>query len=179
MKETDSSSLSRPPVRSAFVTRLSWILVVLTTVLALFSIITQLTDLRSFDFTQATDVRSTQDAETLQNVSVSLVVFLLLFWGSLIYASWSLGCRRNWARKATVALSAFLMLWFTVIGVESLLFIFGVIRVPFLQDGSPKGQVHVILVVSTLVCIAMDYLCWRVFKELRSADVVREFKHEA
>jgi len=175
MKEMEAAA---PPIpsRSKFVTRLSWVLIVITSVLALLSISAQITDFRNFDPTQAPGVRSARDAEILGNLNWALLFVMLMVWAFLLYVSWSLGRRRNWARKAAVVLFVVPLLWFSFIGLQLLLFTFGVMQLPFLDGGSPQPQVRVVLAEFTLVCFTMAYLCWRVFSKLRSTDVVREFE---
>jgi len=178
MKEKETLSSSPAPNRSSFVTRLSWTLIVLTGVLALLSISAQITEFRSFNPSQVRGVRSDGDAEIMSNLNWALLVVLILFWASLLYASWSLGRRRSWARTVVVVLFAIPSLGFSFAGVFSLLFTLGLASPSFVESGSLQFQARVVFAAITLVCFAIAYSCWRMFAKLRSAAIVGEFGHE-
>jgi len=168
----------RDSARSEFVTRLSWALVVITGVLALFSISTQVLDFRSFDPTTAPGVRSAADAEIMGNLNWALLVIMLMLWVFLLYASWSLGRRRDWARKAILVVFAFLVFalgWNTIL---SVLFILGAMEPSFLQPGFSKPAAYFVFTTAALVFGLGSLLCWWIVRRLRSKEVLLEFRHE-
>jgi hypothetical protein len=165
---------SEPPT-SRFVTRLSYGMMAVIGILAALSIRNQLSTAWHFSADGLRGVRSAHDVAVLEQLNWALLVLVVAIWSVLIFASWSLGRRRNWARRAVIFVFGFLVLAFAWNSGIGLLFTFGVLRLPFLQPGYSGLTVHGVLSIVTLTLIACGYMCWLVIRRLRSAEIRCEF----
>lgn len=147
-------------------------------VLAVLSIRSQLLIAGNFSAEELPGVTSAQDAAVLEQMNWVLPALLAGVWSVLIFASWSLGRRRNWARQTAICVFGFLVVAFAWNSGVGLLFALGVVRLPFLQPGYSKVAVHGLLAAITLALVACSYLCWQVIRRLRSAEIRREFQRE-